>query len=152
MEQILLFLPNLLGLDPEMAALALGVLVAIANLVGKAIPDSATGPLGIVRKVCKVLGLYIGNKVTPTINNNDVARAVAATVPDLILKDAAQRLPEAVRTGEAAGEVAESIIATVRGDQPSRPYVPGESPEPGSIVPEEYRTDPFRAGAKNRKG
>lgn len=35
--------------------------VAVAQLIGKAIPDTATGPLGLIRKIAKVVGLYVPN-------------------------------------------------------------------------------------------
>jgi hypothetical protein len=44
--------------DPSLIALA----VLAAQFVGKAIPDSATGFLGIVRKVAKVVGIYVSNQ------------------------------------------------------------------------------------------
>ena len=37
------------------------LIVAVAQLIGKAIPDTATGALGVVRKVAKVVGLYVQN-------------------------------------------------------------------------------------------
>lgn len=37
--------------------------VAVAQLIGKAIPDTATGPLGVIRQIAKVIGLYVPNKV-----------------------------------------------------------------------------------------
>lgn len=44
--------------DPSIIALV----VLVAQLVGKAIPDSAGGILGIVRKLAKVVGLYVKNQ------------------------------------------------------------------------------------------
>jgi hypothetical protein len=35
---------------------------AIAQLVGRVIPDTAPGPLGVLRQVAKVIGLYVPNK------------------------------------------------------------------------------------------
>lgn len=35
--------------------------VAVAQLIGKAIPDSATGVLGAIRKTAKIIGLYVPN-------------------------------------------------------------------------------------------
>lgn len=47
-------------IDPQTAGyLALAVMVA--QLIGKTIPDSATGVLGFIRKVAKFVGLYVPN-------------------------------------------------------------------------------------------
>lgn len=45
---------------PETAA-ALTVVYAVANYVGKAIPDSKRGFLGFVRKAAKLISLYTPN-------------------------------------------------------------------------------------------
>lgn len=45
-------------------SLAVGLLVLrqAAVLVGKIIPDDADGPLGLVRKLCKFIGIYVVNR------------------------------------------------------------------------------------------
>lgn len=63
-DQLLAIAAAHLGLSPAATVAALGILVGVANLVGKAIPDDATGVLGTVRKACKVIGLYVPNKTT----------------------------------------------------------------------------------------
>ena len=40
----------------------LALTVAVAQLVGKTIPDTATGALGVIRKIAKIIGLYVPNK------------------------------------------------------------------------------------------
>lgn len=46
-----------------MTTAAIGVAAyAFAQFLGKAIPDSATGFLGVVRKVAKLVSLYVPNK------------------------------------------------------------------------------------------
>jgi hypothetical protein len=47
--------------NTELTAGILAIIIAVAQLVGKAIPDTATGLAAIVRKVAKVVGLYIPN-------------------------------------------------------------------------------------------
>ena len=47
-------------ITPEMAA-AVAVVIAISQFIGKIIPDSATGVLGVIRKIAKVVGIYITN-------------------------------------------------------------------------------------------
>lgn len=146
------FIQSTTGLDPTTFALVLGVLVAVCNLLGKLIPDSATGPLGILRKVCKVLGLYITNRLTPGVSAGDVTRSIAATLPDHVIQEASGSLAGAVKTGIEAGSIAASIVDVAHGRTPGRSYIPGESPEPGSTVPNEFRTDgPFGAGKKKGK-
>ena len=50
-----------MNMTPEMAA-AVAVGIAVAQLIGKVIPDSATGVLGVVRKLARVVGLYVNNR------------------------------------------------------------------------------------------
>lgn len=44
--------------DPGTIAIAM----LVSQLVGKVIPDNATGIFGIIRMIAKVTGLYIQNK------------------------------------------------------------------------------------------
>jgi len=46
--------------DPGVIA----VIVLVTGFVGKLIPDTATGVFGIIRKVMKIIGLYISNRET----------------------------------------------------------------------------------------
>lgn len=76
-------IPNvaaMLGIDPATALLILGVVVSVCNLLGRLIPDEATGWLGLVRKVCKFVGLYASNRVTKDATVNDVAAQVARSL------------------------------------------------------------------------
>lgn len=77
MDYFLNYLAGALGVDPPTFLLILGVVVAVSNLIGRVIPDDATGVLGLVRKVAKVLGLYLSNRVTGGVSVNDTARTVA---------------------------------------------------------------------------
>jgi hypothetical protein len=63
-EAILTYLGGLIGVSPAATVVVLGLMVSIANLVGKAIPDEATGILGVIRRVAKVIGLYVPNRTT----------------------------------------------------------------------------------------
>jgi hypothetical protein len=51
-----------MNLDLTTTAGLLALAVAVAQAIGKLIPDTATGALGIVRKVAKVVGLYVQNR------------------------------------------------------------------------------------------
>ena len=138
MEELIPFIPGLIGVDTEAFYLYLGLLITISNLVGRYIPDSATGPLGIVRKVAKVLGLYLGNRISPAVNANDVARAVVATVPDETILESAKDLPDAVAVGAAYGNLAESLVNAAQGEG-NRPSERIDGVADGSRVPDEYQ-------------
>jgi hypothetical protein len=50
------------------------LIMLILQLIGKAIPDTATGILGLIRKGAKALGLYIDNRISPATDVADPAR------------------------------------------------------------------------------
>jgi hypothetical protein len=81
MDSVVNYVAGALGISPVTLVLLLGTVVAVCNLVGKLIPDDATGTLGLVRKVCKVLGLYISSRITSGVTVNDTARVVAGVSP-----------------------------------------------------------------------
>ena len=62
-----------LGVSPVTLLAITIVLMTGFNIIGRVIPDSATGWLGNLRKVCKVLGLFIQNRVLPGITASEVA-------------------------------------------------------------------------------
>lgn len=64
-----------LGLDAGEMLAMLVIISLVCRLIGKAIPDTATGALGIVRKVAKAIGLYIGNRIDSGVSTNDVSKA-----------------------------------------------------------------------------
>jgi hypothetical protein len=51
-----------MNLDLTTSAGLLALAVAVAQAIGKLIPDTATGPLGVIRKIAKIVGLYIPNR------------------------------------------------------------------------------------------
>lgn len=53
---------------------ALVIVVILAQLIGRLIPDDATGILGVIRKVAKVVGLYVANRVTADKDTDAAAR------------------------------------------------------------------------------
>ena len=55
----------------------LPVVVLVSQLIGKAIPDDATGFLGLVRKLAKILGLYVNNRITKDVTVVDPAKSFA---------------------------------------------------------------------------
>jgi hypothetical protein len=48
-------------LTPENTAGLIAIGIMVAQFIGKAIPDTATGFLGFVRKLAKFVGLYVPN-------------------------------------------------------------------------------------------
>lgn len=78
LEALIPDIARLLGVEPATALLYLGVLVTVSNLIGRLIPDDATGVLGFIRKVAKIIGIYVPNTITSgvTVNNicNDALR------------------------------------------------------------------------------
>lgn len=110
MDQIFLFLPKLLGLDPQVFTLYLVILVAVANVLSKAIPESTIGWLGVVRKVAAFIGLALANRITPNVSSKDIAKAVAAGIPDQAVKEAANQLQDAVNTGLGSAALAAAIV------------------------------------------
>lgn len=72
-------IPNLaafFNVDPATILLIVTIFVALCNLAGRIIPDDATGVLGTVRKVCKLIGLYASNRVTKGVSVNSVANVL----------------------------------------------------------------------------
>jgi len=65
-----------LHVTPATALLLLGFVVSLCNLTGRLIPDEATGWKGLVRKVCKLVGLYASNRVASGVSVNDVTKVL----------------------------------------------------------------------------
>lgn len=89
MDEFLVTLSQMLGIDQQTIAMLLPLLVIVCGSLGKLIPDSATGFLGILRKILKVIGLYTTNRVQPGITTTDVANA-ALSIPQ-VKKDALKK-------------------------------------------------------------
>lgn len=75
-EQAIPPIAQMLGIEPATALLLLGLVVTVANILGRLIPDDAIGFWGGVRKVAKVVGLFVPNRITTALSVNDVAKAV----------------------------------------------------------------------------
>lgn len=96
-------IPNLaafFNVQPATMLLLVTIVVTTCNLVGRLIPDDKTGLLGLIRDVCKLLGVYAPNRVTAGITVNDVARSVVGT-PEPEVREAAESpdslIPEVVQ-------------------------------------------------------
>jgi hypothetical protein len=111
MDQILLLLPKLLGLDPATFTLCIAHIGGVCRqYLSKLIPESTTGWLGVVRRVAAFIGLALANRITPNVSSKDIAKAVAAGIPDSAVKEAAGQLQAAVNTGLGSAALAEAIV------------------------------------------
>src|SRR3546814_2878672 len=77
-------LAKLLGVEPSTALLIVGLLIALMNLGGRLIPDDATGWLGFVRKICKLVGLYASNRITSKLTVNKSAETTVPIVNEMV--------------------------------------------------------------------
>lgn len=75
-EQIIPNLAAWLNIEPATVLLIFVTISSVSNVIARAIPDDATGFLGGVRSVCKVLGLYVSNRVTKGVSVSEVATEV----------------------------------------------------------------------------
>ena len=71
----------LIGVNPSTLVLLIFVITTTANAGARLIPDDATGVLGVTRRVCKVIGVYVSSRITAGTTVNDVAKAALATPP-----------------------------------------------------------------------
>lgn len=81
MNDILAALSQLTGLQPATLVLLGGVIITVSNALSRLIPDDATGFLGFVRSVTKLIGVNISSRVTSGVTISDVARTLLAA-PD----------------------------------------------------------------------
>lgn len=77
-EQYIPHLAQWLGVEPATALLFVGIIVMVANLTGRLIPDDKTGVLGAIRKLCKFIGFYASNRISSGLTVNEIAKT---TVP-----------------------------------------------------------------------
>ncbi len=70
---------QIFGLQPSTLVLLLFVVTTAANVGARLIPNDATGALGVLRKICSIVGVYVSSRVTSGVTLNDVASAAAAT-------------------------------------------------------------------------
>lgn len=77
-EKLIPPLAQWLGVQPSTVLLLIGLIITGCNIAGRVIPDTATGPLGMIRKIAKVVGLLVPNRIAPSVSVNDVAKAVVA--------------------------------------------------------------------------
>jgi len=64
------------NLAPETLLAYLIMICTLCNIVSRLIPDDVKGFMGVIRNVCTVLGLYVGNRVTRGVTVNDIAKSI----------------------------------------------------------------------------
>lgn len=79
-EQYIPPLAQALGIEPATALLIVGLVMALANLAGRLIPDDKTGVLGVIRAACKIIGLYASNRIATGLTVNQIASTTAPIV------------------------------------------------------------------------
>lgn len=62
--------------NPQNQIMTWLVLSYLAQTVGRAIPNDQTGFLGFVRKLAKIVGLYVDNKAKPGVDIDYVAESI----------------------------------------------------------------------------
>lgn len=99
------------GISGPVLFSTLAVLSIICRYIGKSIPDDKTGFLGVVRTVCKVIGLYVSNRITAGVSVTDVSKVVADA--RLSLPDPESGKFTSTKVVEAAREVKSHWIAGI---------------------------------------
>ena len=95
------FIPSIamfLGVDPATFVLLLGGFVTICNIVSRLIPDDSVGALAVIRKICKIIGLYVPNRVAPGVSTSDVASQIAHHSVHTVVDSAETRAEEVVKS------------------------------------------------------
>ncbi len=78
-----------LGISPSTMVLLLMIITSAANMGARRIPDDATGALGILRKLCAVVGMHVNTRISNGVTVNDIAKAALTTQPITDTVDAA---------------------------------------------------------------
>lgn len=74
-----------LGTTPTIVLGYIGLIVAIANAISRWVPDDATGALGVIRSICKFIGINVNSRITSGTTVNDVVKT-AASFPEVQAK------------------------------------------------------------------
>lgn len=76
MEGIFNAILDAFGLEAAAVAGILALAALVFRAIGNAIPDSAVGILGLLRKISKVLGLYVSNRIDKGESTATIAKKV----------------------------------------------------------------------------
>lgn len=92
MDQVLSWIVSQLHLDGVTLLMLLMMLSMVCQVIGKLIPDDATGWKGYVRQGAKIVGLYVSNRIQPGVSVTTVAKASVSQVPEVVDDLIEQRL------------------------------------------------------------
>jgi len=114
MTDPLIAVAHLMGVKPMTALATLVIVSAGLNLLGRAIPDDAKGPLGIVRKIAKTGGLYLSNRISTGVSINRAVRENVETIESLpaVVEEHAESVAKQVVT-EQVRKVGRKAARTV---------------------------------------
>lgn len=87
LEDLIPPLAQWLGVEPSTLLLFVGILVIVARIVARMIPDDQVDWLGKVRKVAGVISVDVANRITPGVTTTDVAKAVVTRKVTEIAQD-----------------------------------------------------------------
>lgn len=76
MNEFLVYLSQLTGLQPATLVLLGGIIVTISGALSRVIPNDATGFLGFIRVVASLIGIAPANRITSGVTVNDVAQSL----------------------------------------------------------------------------
>lgn len=106
-ENLIPIIANYVGISPSTLVFYFGLLVMVAKVTGRLIPDSATGLAGAVREVAGYIAFDVSNRLQPGVSQVDVAKKVIGQMvedkADEVIQQAAAD-PEAL-IPEVVGEV-----------------------------------------------
>lgn len=71
-----------LGLDVTKTLLVMVTVSLVSGLIGRLIPDDATGLRGLIRDAAKILGLYASNRITHGVTVNQAVEASIGIQPE----------------------------------------------------------------------
>lgn len=99
MDQLILlaWLEQTTGIESASWVFFFTLAVMICNFISRKIPDDATGFLGFLNAVTKLIGLYTSNKVSSGVTVNDVAKATVQEVPKVAKSVIEDRIAESVQ-------------------------------------------------------
>lgn len=122
--QLIPLIANQIGVAPTQLLFYLAVFTTGCNVVSRLIPDDATGWLGQVQRVTKVLGVHVSNRVTEGVKTSDVIKEVVGAT---VRQEASERIQDLAGQAEAlipevtdAADAAEKIIRDPFGEASRR--------------------------------
>lgn len=103
MNDILTYISQLTGLQPATLVLLGGIIITVSNVLSRVIPDDATGFLGAIRLIAKVVGANVSSRVTSGVTVNDVAKSLLNTNDSKPEVEAALKVTGALPSPGVAG-------------------------------------------------